>query len=122
VSLIVDRNRKQAPNYCRWDNNAAQIGVNAPQFIELYKGQVDEMKHRFLDYAMDLHQQKDVMLVPVSNDIQASNNLIEVTPNGFPILPNVDFHTLKKTELESMMQAYLNQHYSMFLSCDFRIS
>jgi hypothetical protein len=84
VSLIVDRNRKQAPNYCRWDNNAAQIGVNAPQFIELYKGQVDEM-----------------------------------TPNGFPILPNVDFHTLKKTELESMMQAYLNQHYSMFLSCDF---
>ena len=37
---------------------------------------------------------------------------ITVTPEGFPVVPKVDFETLKKEELEDLMRNYLNKHYS----------
>ena len=94
--------------YCRCDNNTKQIGINAPLFTDLHKGQFGEMKHDFLEYIRNLEHQKE-LLVP-------DHCLTTLTPNGYPMLPNVEFNTLKKVELEVLMHTYLNKHYCMYLS------
>ena len=64
-----------------------------------------------------IHQQKNAVLVPEAVPLPpaTSNICISLTPTGYPILPTVDFADLKKLELENLMHAYLNQHYTMCL-------
>jgi hypothetical protein len=40
---------------------------------------------------------------------------IEITPEGFPVLPAVSFENLKKDDLEDLIRNYLNIHYSISL-------
>jgi hypothetical protein len=104
----------------RCDENAGYIELDAPPFIELHKGQVDDIKRRFMDYISSLHRQKEQLVpvpvpVPMPGNTKSAMESFEMTPNGFPIFPNVQLDTLKKAQLESLLRAYLNQHYSMFL-------
>jgi hypothetical protein len=40
---------------------------------------------------------------------------IDITPKGFPVLPDASFENFKKENLEDLMRNYLNIHYSISL-------
>ena len=47
--------------------------------------------------------------------------VIEITPKGYPVVPDISFEKLKKEELEDLMRNYLSKHYSAsfhtFIQC-----
>jgi hypothetical protein len=110
----------------------AQVDVDAEQFTTLHHGQLTAIQLQFSNYIKDLHQlkQSKLSLLPATDFGPAQSTYpaslvkpaprvkpaisMDLTPDGFPILPNISFENLKKEELEDLMRTYLNKDYSKF--------
>lgn len=88
------------------------VGIAGRNFSEQHEALVIEMTRKFLDYA------KAARLEAADPDIadrrQAESEPIEIrmTKNGFPIIPKLVMEKdLKKSEWETLLRAFLTQHY-----------
>jgi hypothetical protein len=109
---------------------AEQAGVNAQKFGNVSRDQIRAILLQLSRYIKDLQILKksgtpgagampvlpnvtgmtapDVTMAPAA---KPATIVIDVTPEGFPIVPNVSFEKLKKEDLEDLMWSYLNKHY-----------
>jgi hypothetical protein len=97
-----------SPDCSRFENMAAQMGVNAEAFTTMHQDQMRSIRLHFVQYIKNLHQRKGVP----TNEVPV-RSVIEVTPRGFPIVPDIVFEMVKKEEVEDLMRDYLSKHYSM---------
>ena len=105
------------------------MGLTGNPFTVKHKDRVTEMTRAFLDYMKSLHLQAPEAInpVPVKNNIDSADTDaesdmessldIKLTPHGYPILPIVIMDKeLSKAMCESLMRAYITQHYCRFIT------
>ena len=112
------------------DEVLANVGLTGKRFTVKHKDQVIQMTRAFLDYMKSLRLQAPEAINPVpitnnnddagskagSDDTTKDTSLdIKMTAQGYPILPISIMDTeLSKSVCESLMRAYVAQHYCKF--------
>lgn len=96
------------------------VGIAGHNFSEQHEALVIEITRKFLEYA------KAARLEAANPEIadrrRAESEVIEIrmTTDGFPIIPKVVMEKeLKKSEWETLLRAFLTQHYceNISISC-----
>lgn len=105
----------------RHDNIATNMGVvGAAKFESKCPMLVSEVTRKFSDYVVGLHQALNPDAFynhPTPIGIRA-DHILKFDDDGFPILPERASDTpLLKVELEQIIRAYLNAHYSKYRLC-----
>src|SRR6266704_252111 len=127
------------------------MGVDAQQFTTLHKDKMSAIQLQFGKYIKDLQWLRQLSgLAPAPASMPDSfvklgqpsalapgirqllgpalvpgsmpaPFVIEITPKGYPVVPDISFEKLKKEELEDLMRNYLSKHYSAsfhtFIQC-----
>lgn len=93
---------------------ADNMGVGTGTFVQLNHDDLKPLQRKFGEYIKDLgrlknHIESGVVPVPV----QSASEVVGMTDDGFPLLPDMSFRDMKKHQLEALMRTYLNAHYSM---------
>ena len=94
---------------------AAIMGVKSSRFIDIHHDGLQNLKNQFLVYIKDLRRRKGESQSLVEDSIGSDNNIVrpivDITDDGFPIVPDINEKMLKKT-LADTMRDYLAKHYS----------
>ena len=93
----------------RHDNMAGNMGSSGPRFFDTYENEVDIIQRKMVEYIK--------MLQPsaTSQPNLSRPDLRITTKDGYPWLPpTIDGTDQKKEELEKLLRAYMNDHYSEF--------
>jgi hypothetical protein len=90
------------------------LGIAGRNFAEKNEALVIEMTRKFLDYAKSA--QLEAADTQIADQRQAEPEAepmeIRMTNDGFPIIPKVVMERdLKKNEWETLLRAFLSQHY-----------
>jgi hypothetical protein len=96
--------------------------VDLQPFTKIHEGQIGAIQRHFGEYIKEVHRRRQLNPTPTPaptpaptlNPAPPAPIVINITPDGFPVVPDVSFHSLKKEELEELMRNYLNMHYSTF--------
>ena len=93
------------------------MDVVSEQFCHLQADRIEQIRYEFGRYIKDLDRLRETLAPSgAPGTIVTSAPIVqEVTPDGFPVVPNISFEQLKKKELEDLMRNYLNKHYRMSL-------
>jgi hypothetical protein len=118
---------------------ATQAGVSAERFSIVSRDQIRAMLLQLSLYIKDIQCLKksgtpgagampglcpipnvtgmpvpDISSAPAettTHEVKPARILMDITPEGFPIVPDLSFEKYKKEELEELMRSYLNKHY-----------
>ena len=88
---------------------AGNMGSSGPRFFDTYENEVNIIQRKMVEYIK--------MLQPSSTSQTnlSRPDLLITTKDGYPWLPEtIDGTEQKKEELEKLLRAYLNDHYSEF--------
>ncbi|KAF8337252.1 hypothetical protein F5887DRAFT_920431 [Amanita rubescens] len=125
-----------------YDNMAKQAGLNESKFVSRHKGVVRTLLVGFGDHIKELKRQYDQLkdaataqvptqgtpanedmpegpqlpALPVpAPDIAGSQVLpaLQLTAQGFPILPPINFESRSKEDLEGLLRDYVGRHYKL---------
>jgi len=92
---------------------ATHMGVDAEAFMTLHHDQMNALQLQFGQYIKYLQRRKQQVVLAATTAVCTE---IEITPRGFPLVPDIAFGNANKEELEDLMQDYLTKHYGMFLA------
>jgi len=90
------------------------LGIAGHNFAEQNEALVTEMTRKFLDYAKSARLEAGDPKVADQRapESEAEPMEIHMTSDGFPIIPKVVMERdLKKSEWETLLRAFLSQHY-----------
>ena len=77
------------------------------KFFQIYEDEVDKIQHKMIEYIKSFHPSA------TEQSKKSRPDLIISRKEGFPWMPPVeDGIDQKKLELENLLRAYLNEHYS----------
>jgi hypothetical protein len=97
----------------RYDNIANIMGVPGQSFVDMHNDKINEIKRSLINYVKSLQQTANTIVNLRPPEPQAHQIAIQVTSEGYPILPaNIQFARLNKTDITDMIRQYLNAHYS----------
>ncbi len=88
------------------------VGIAGCNFSEQHEAIVIEMTQKFLDYTKAARL--EAANPEVADRRRTESEVIEIrmTANGFPIIPKLVMERdLKKSECETLLRAFLTQHY-----------
>jgi hypothetical protein len=90
-------------------HNVAIAGHN---FSEQHEALVIEMTRKFLEYAKAARMEAADPLIADRRHAELETIEVRMTANGFPIIPKIVMEKeLKKAEWETLLRAFLTQHY-----------
>ena len=90
------------------------LGIAGRNFSEQNEALVTEMTRKFLDYTKSARlEAADPQIADQRRaDPEADRIEIQMTNDGFPIIPKLVMERdLKKSEWETLLRAFLTQHY-----------
>ena len=87
-------------------------------FSQKYENQVTEMKRLFLDFmkSMRVRAEEHMFDSGLAADSDNRSDDIQLTPTGFPIIPDKINGDLSKAHCEKLLRDFLGQHYCQFHS------
>lgn len=95
---------------------AENIGVRTASFVQLNIDTLKPLQRLFGEYMKDLDRLRKHIGsgdIPVPMLVRPAKEIVGITDNGFPLLPDISFIDMKKDQLEDLLRTYLNAHYSM---------
>jgi hypothetical protein len=90
------------------------LGIAGRNFAEQNEALVNEMTRKFLDYAKSARLEAADPRIADQRQAEPDAESIEIhmTGDGFPIIPKLVMEKdLKKSEWETLLRAFLTQHY-----------
>lgn len=88
------------------------VGIAGHNFSEQHEALVIEMTRKFLEYAKSARLEAADPSIADRRHAESETIEIRMTADGFPIIPKLTVEKeLKKAEWETILRAFLTQHY-----------
>ena len=90
------------------------LGIAGQNFAEQNEALAIEMTRKFLDYAKSARREAAEPKIADQRHAEPEADPVEIrmTSDGFPVIPKlVMVRELKKSEWETLLRAFLTQHY-----------